>query len=291
MKIACLQFAPEMGQVEHNMRRANEILSQTNLPSNLDWLVLPEMAFSGYNFQSLEAITPYLELTTAGPSTQWAIQTALRLRCHVTVGYPETTVPNPSATTVHYNSTVTISPIGQILANYRKTFLFYNDEIWARESPSGFFTEHLGTLGRVALGICMDINPYKFTAPWDAMEFASAAVTAHADIVSVSMAWISRHAPEDFEGLNALEPDMATMTYWIQRMQPLVDSAHQIKPLFVVFANRCGHEGEVYYSGSSTIMKIDKGGVWLYQSLGRDEERCLIVDTAERPKFQVRDSN
>jgi len=47
MKIACLQFAPELGKVHDNIRRANEILQRTNIPARLDWLVLPELAFTG----------------------------------------------------------------------------------------------------------------------------------------------------------------------------------------------------------------------------------------------------
>jgi protein N-terminal amidase len=47
MKIACLQFAPELEKVEENIRRAEAILKQTPLPADLDWLILPEMAFSG----------------------------------------------------------------------------------------------------------------------------------------------------------------------------------------------------------------------------------------------------
>jgi hypothetical protein len=198
MKVACLQFAPELGKVDDNIKRATAILSQTALPADLDWLVLPELAFSGdyfsficfdiysicdralfyesmfdwwrtmskryarekaalassrdtstlstllltliwggmlsiftffqcdctvldptwhgfriwrtcsrswrqhdtdnitgYNFQSLEEIKPYLEPTTAGISTRWAISMATTLKCHVTVGYPEGK-PSPS---------------------------------------------------------------------------------------------------------------------------------------------------------------------------------------------------
>lgn len=47
MKIACLQFAPEVGKVQQNIIRADNILRDTKLPTDLDWLVLPEMAFSG----------------------------------------------------------------------------------------------------------------------------------------------------------------------------------------------------------------------------------------------------
>lgn len=46
MKIGCLQFAPQVGDVDNNLSRADKILSQAN-PEGLDLLVLPELAFSG----------------------------------------------------------------------------------------------------------------------------------------------------------------------------------------------------------------------------------------------------
>jgi protein N-terminal amidase len=49
MRIGCLQFAPEVGEVEKNIRRANAILDKAYL-DGLDILVLPEMAFSGKEF-------------------------------------------------------------------------------------------------------------------------------------------------------------------------------------------------------------------------------------------------
>jgi hypothetical protein len=45
--IAVLQFAPELGQVDRNIARANELLDAANIPDALDWLILPEMALSG----------------------------------------------------------------------------------------------------------------------------------------------------------------------------------------------------------------------------------------------------
>jgi predicted amidohydrolase len=51
MKIAVLQFSPELGEVERNIAQANNILAQTPLDVPRDnqplWLVLPELAFSG----------------------------------------------------------------------------------------------------------------------------------------------------------------------------------------------------------------------------------------------------
>ena len=46
MRIACLQFASELGQVSENIARADELLAAA-APQNLDLLVLPECAFTG----------------------------------------------------------------------------------------------------------------------------------------------------------------------------------------------------------------------------------------------------
>lgn len=49
MRIACLQFAPQVGDVSNNMTRADAVLSKADPGDleHLDLMVLPEMAFSG----------------------------------------------------------------------------------------------------------------------------------------------------------------------------------------------------------------------------------------------------
>ena len=49
MRIACLQFAPQVGRVSDNIARADAILSEADPDDldGLDLLVLPELAFSG----------------------------------------------------------------------------------------------------------------------------------------------------------------------------------------------------------------------------------------------------
>lgn len=46
MRIGCLQFAPQVGDVDNNLNRADAVLSKAN-PEDLDLLVLPELAFTG----------------------------------------------------------------------------------------------------------------------------------------------------------------------------------------------------------------------------------------------------
>jgi protein N-terminal amidase len=143
----------------------------------------------GYNFPNLEAIQPHLEPTASGPSTQWALTTARRLNCLVVVGYPEVALDasslpsNVSSASVfapdhaglikagaNYNSAVTVSPDGHIVAHYRKSFLYFTDATWAIEGPgfhAGMLPLRMGQSERVppaetriTMGVCMDINPY-----------------------------------------------------------------------------------------------------------------------------------
>lgn len=46
MKVGCLQFAPKLGEVQVNIRKADSLLEDTS-SSELGLLILPEMAFSG----------------------------------------------------------------------------------------------------------------------------------------------------------------------------------------------------------------------------------------------------
>jgi len=301
MKVAILQFAPRLHSFDSNVSKADSLIGQLSL-SSIDLLVLPELAFTGYNYPSLDAIQPYLEPTASGRSTQWAIDTASRLHCHVTVGYPERTLATPFK---NYNSTVTVSPSGEVIANYRKSFLYYTDETWASEGDKGFFFGSLGALGNVAMGICMDINPYKFEAPWGQCEFATHCVTNGARTVVLSMAWLTRLEPAELiGGVMKERPDLDTIMYWLQRFEPLVQAERAVgEDVVVVLANRCGMEpgrlagvsqgmddsGEevVSYAGSSCVMKVRNGEVQIYDMLGRAEEKLLIVDTDSSPRYML----
>jgi predicted amidohydrolase len=55
MRIACLQFAPKLGDIDNNLNRADAVLSKAN-PSDLDLLVLPELAFTGKSQLALQRV-------------------------------------------------------------------------------------------------------------------------------------------------------------------------------------------------------------------------------------------
>jgi protein N-terminal amidase len=239
-------------------------------------LLSQQTPHAGYNFKDLEEIAPLLEATTAGPTTRWAARAAQRYRAYVTVGYPEKSAAlNADGTTVNYNSIVTVAPDGKVLINYRKTFLYYTDETWAAEGDKSFFAGELQGIGQVAQGICMDINPYRFEAPWDTYEFATHVLESQSQLVILSMAWLSRLGAQELTEL-PLRPDNETLTYWVERFYPLQISSKQ--PVFVVFANRCGLEGSACYAGTSAILCFRDGRGYIYDILGKWDEQCMIVD-------------
>jgi protein N-terminal amidase len=200
----------------------------------------------------------------------------------VTVGYPETLGTQDSTTNlppINYNSTVTVSPAGQVVANYRKRFLYYTDETWAAEgdgpTPSGFYSGSLEGLGPVTLGICMDINPYKFVAPWTAYEFSKHVLQNNSQLVVLSMAWLTRLTAQEMSEL-PLRPDNETFSYWIERFFPLQRATGP--PIFVVMANRCGAEGPACYAGTSSVICFRDGRGYIYDILGKWDEQCMVVD-------------
>ena len=147
------------------------------------------------------------------------------------------------------------------------------------------------------MGICMDINPYKFEAEWGAYEFATHCVSKGTGLVVLSMAWLTRLEPAELVGEEVKNrPDMETLAYWIERFRPVVEAERASGlEVIVVLANRCGlepgsvagvsrgvdEEGEevIGYAGSSCVLNIKDGQVKLYDILGRAEESVLVVDT------------
>ncbi|GAO50083.1 carbon-nitrogen hydrolase [Saitoella complicata NRRL Y-17804] len=285
VRIAILQFAPILGQLQRNITHATRLLeshfpvpsASTSTRRNPDILILPELAFTGYNFPTPEDIRPFLEPTAAGATTAWAKGVARKWGMHVLVGYPELC----SLKGTVYNSAVFVSPTGDVIANYRKHFLYSTDERWGASEGPGFWKGWVGTLGkRVTLGICMDLNPYKFEADFGAYEFAHHILGADdgdeqggegegADLVLVPMAWL-RH-PRHPADAHPADPDQLTVGYWIQRLAPLWQVPNDCrsgeegedrgptggnKTMVFVACNRTGTEGESTFAGTSAVVEL-----------------------------------
>ncbi|KAL1916150.1 uncharacterized protein VTP21DRAFT_6154 [Calcarisporiella thermophila] len=316
MKIACLQYDPHLGQVQRNQRRANQLLERFQ-PGDIDVLVLPEMAFTGYVFNDRISIYPYLEDSQNGASVCWAKETAKRLQAYVMVGYPQIV---KGQSDVYYNSICLVDRTGQLVTNYQKSFLFETDERWASEGP-GFRSVDVKELGRVGIGICMDLNPYKFQAPFHAFEFARFHRVKGSRLLLCSMAWLKQpeeEADEDKHGdasddeiesyddtsnsmgdlgmirglgtnnriaelsdiiEGAKHPATSVMNYWALRLLPLYSNiGDDDTGVLVAVANRCGSEAGLTFCGHSCVMRLTSRGVTLLGYLGGSEEKVLVVE-------------
>lgn len=72
------------------------------------------------------------------------------------VGYPEKADVASKWPTgpEYYNSAAVVNSDGQVVANYRKSFLYYTDETWALEGDDGFYDGFIPELGNTSMGIC-----------------------------------------------------------------------------------------------------------------------------------------
>ncbi|VEU21400.1 DEKNAAC102232 [Brettanomyces naardenensis] len=302
LRIAAVQLSPVIGQVEENARRAARILDKVFSSSRVkspDLIILPELAITGYNFQSRAHIIPYLETIGGGRSYQLGRELSTKYQCHTLLGYPERYPINESGAFKIYNSAVLISPTGSVIYNYRKSFLYETDEQWGcEESPDGFQSFDLNINGRrlkSTIGICMDLNPYKFKAPFDEYEFATFCYENDVDLVLVPTAWLNSKWSEDWTDTDVKEysklyseeepvevnvdpaqndilmtpdtdeqfrrgsPDKKTGRYWVLRMNPLYTNPHPGKRKLVVICNRSGMEDKMMYAGTTSIMRFDGG--------------------------------
>ena len=131
----------------------------------------------------------------------------------------------------------------------------------------------------------MDHSPYKFEAPWDAWEFAYHVLHKEANLVILSMAWLTREDARSYSR-SPRDPDMETLSYWLARLEPII-RAETEGEIICVFANRTGVEDDAVYAGTSAVLGIHDGEVKVYGILGRGERELLVVDTNKRPQAKL----
>lgn len=282
LRIACVQFSPTLGKVEDNIAKVKKLLSEVT--RDIDLLVLPELSLTGYNFSSPREIEPFLESSSSGPTYSLALELSAKYSCTTVIGYPE------RFRKATYNSAMVVDEHGKLVYNYRKTHLYETDVTWGcKENPKKSFKSVKLRLGpekqsiKTNIGICMDLNPYKFEAPFNKFEFAKLCWKNSSQLVIVPTAWLSPDSPsiqddaskdeKEKMGLewkeklasnsaDFAEPLKQLTNYWILRFFPLLKHPMNQLPTLarkttVVLCNRTGIEGDVMYGGSSSILQFD----------------------------------
>ncbi len=143
MRAGFVQFNPQLGQIEANLRTIEQLVGSTEA----DLLVLPELALTGYALPDAATAAKWAE-PIPGPSIHRLTDLARTRRAHLVVGLAE------RADTTLYNSAVLIGPAG-LVAVYRKTHLFWDEPDLFMPGNTGFWPVTVGPV-KVGMMICFD---------------------------------------------------------------------------------------------------------------------------------------
>lgn len=292
MRAVCVQIDSRPGETSGNAARVYRALEPVK---SAELVVLPEMCLSGYLFDSLSDIDPFLESphSDQGPTLALCRDIAGRYDAYVVAGFaqrgddakePErppvdmrrnTDDPKaaPHRARVHgkaYNSAMLVAPDGSLIKVFRKHFLYEGETPWCDEGP-GF--EYVDTpLGRICVAICMDMNPYcMYGAPFEAFELASFCRDAKVDTLIMTTAWLHPDSDEESPVVSRL-PSVDMIMYWALRLSPM----HGLKARTII-CNRVGRERSTLFGGSSSVLLHENGPV-LAGAIGEGVEQALEID-------------
>jgi len=225
MILSAIQFRPPKGR-PHAARLALRVLIDDAGKQGADVIVCPEMATTGYIWESPSELGPHAE-RPKGETYRMLAEAARKHAAWIVCGFPEIFVQpaqksrsGKSMATLH-NSALVVSPLGELVTCYRKVLLYEADEKWA--SPgwrrSVVPTEH----GALVPGVCMDLNDEGFIGFLREMK---------PELVAFCTNWLEEGVP--------------VHEYWRMRLSGV--RSH------VVAANSWGEDGDVTFCGRSAIL-------------------------------------
>ncbi|MCJ2073227.1 nitrilase family protein [Methylobacterium sp. J-030] len=221
IRVSCIQFAPEFGAVDANMARAAERVRAAAADGSR-LIVLPELASTGYVFESQAEAVALAEPVPDGPTTRAWVALAAELGIHVVAGIAE------RAGDVLYNAAVIVGPGGYI-GTYRKAHLWDRENEFFARGDLGFPVFETD-LGRVGVAICYD--------GWFPETFRQLALGG-AEIVCIPTNWVPM--PDQPAG-------EAAMANTLHRA-----AAHS-NGIFIACADRVGVERGQPFEGQSLII-------------------------------------
>lgn len=142
-------------------------------------IVLPELAYHRYIFEKQE------DAKADDSLIEYFKFLSKRYNSYVISGFIE------EDNGKKYNSSVCIRE-DEIVKVHRKKHLYFTDDVWAEEGETfSTFQLKLGGSKEItcSMGICMDINPYKFQAPFEKYEYASYCCDNNVDLAVLPTAW------------------------------------------------------------------------------------------------------
>lgn len=245
-RIVVAQTVPEFGAVEANRNRTVEIVREN---ADADLVVLPELANTGYVFESTDEVAELAEPRDGPTGRAWAA-VAAETETWIVGGFTE------AADETFYNSALVVSPDG-IEGVYRKVHRWNEEKRWfaAGDDAPVFETP----FGRLGVQICNDL--------WFP-EQTIAQARAGADLIAVPTNWVPEPAGDETDG----DERPAGLTMGVHQT-----IAHaNANRVFVACADRAGTERGVPFEGQSVV--VDPNGIPLAGPAPRTGEHVLAAD-------------
>ena len=165
IQAAFLQFEVAFGDWSANAATIRQLLADS---PEMDLLVLPELAFSGYDFVDRAELDDLSEPFGDGPTRAFLTALAAEQNMVVVAGYAERAPEGP------YNAAMLVTPDGAA-HNYRKIHLFNREQdvFLPGDAPPPVFDT---PAGRIGLMICFD---WFFPETARCLALAGAEIIAH----------------------------------------------------------------------------------------------------------------
>lgn len=212
---------------------------------NTDILILPELCNSGYNFNSYQQAWETSEEVESSVFVQYLRSKCKQFNLYIVVGF------NERHNALLYNSAILIGPKGYI-GKYRKLHLFMNEKDYFKPGDVGLPVFDIG-LCKIGMLVCFD---WIFPEVWRILALKGAEIICHPS--------------------NLILPGFA------QKAVPIHALTNRV---YIVTANRIGTEGDLTFTGLSTIAD-PKGEILVQASQAKEEVEIKDIDiTMARDKM------
>src|SRR6266700_5310962 len=216
-RVAAIQYEPTLGEKEKNVVDLLRLVEEA-AQNNARLIVTPEMATTGYCWESRAEIAPYVE-PIPGPTTDRFQQLATHYDCYIAISLAEV---DPT-TDVYYNCMALLGPQG-LIGTYRKIHSYISEPRWARDGDLGMPVWET-PLGCLAGLICQDASFF---------ESARIPTLHNVDVLLFPTNWLDEKSPS---------------SWWMARAFE--------NGVYFIAANRYGLERGVQFSGGSCILNPD----------------------------------
>ena len=240
--VACCQLEPRIGCKEENMEKTLRFIEEA-VKEGAEVVVLPELANTGYVFETRREAFGLSEPVPEGPTTEAWEETAKEHGIYIAAGIAEREGHSL------YNTGVLLGPEGY-LGKYRKLHLWYREKLFFEPGDLGlpvFNTE----IGRLAMMICYDM--------WFP-EVARIYAVQGVDLLLNITNWVAAREPRGEERVT---------------MAICMGQSH-VNSVFMAAADRVGVERGQAFLGHSLITA--PSGLPIAGPASRDREEIIIAE-------------